>query len=99
MYCDPFEYIPRYKIIIAGNDKPNLEGLKHATWRRIRLIPFSVQFEKGKGLNDRLTEELLEELPGILNWAVRRMFSVAERGSGATERGGGSHLCLQDGKG
>ena len=70
MYCDPFEYIPRYKIIIAGNDKPNLEGLKHATWRRIRLIPFSVQFEKGKGLNDKLTEELLEELPGILNWAV-----------------------------
>jgi putative DNA primase/helicase len=70
MYCDPFEYIPRYKIIIAGNDKPNLEGLKHATWRRIRLIPFSVQFEKGKGLNDKLTEELLEELPGILTWAV-----------------------------
>ena len=70
IYCDPFEYLPRYKIFIAGNDKPNLEGLKHATWRRIRLIPFSVQFEKGKGLNDKLTEELLEELPGILNWAV-----------------------------
>ena len=70
MYCDPFEYVPKYKIIIAGNDKPNLEGLKHATWRRIRLIPFNVQFEKGKGLNDKLTEELLEELPGILNWAV-----------------------------
>ena len=80
MYCDPFEYIPRYKIIIAGNDKPNLEGLKHATWRRIRLIPFSVQFEKGKGLNDRLTDELLEELPGILNWAVEGCLAWQKEG-------------------
>lgn len=70
LYSEPFEYIPKYKLIVAGNEKPNIEGLSHATWRRIRLIPFNVRFDDSNGINKNLYHELIEELPGILTWAL-----------------------------
>lgn len=70
LYGEYFEYIPTYKLFIAGNNRPNIEGTSHATWRRIRLIPFEVRFEEGKNMNKDLYKRLIQELPGILNWAI-----------------------------
>jgi putative DNA primase/helicase len=70
MYGDEFEYFPIYKLFIAGNDKPIIEGLKYGTWRRIRLIHFEVQFKQATGMIKNLEKQLLQELPGILNWAI-----------------------------
>ena len=40
-----------------------------AVWRRIRLIPFDVTFS-GAQVDKHLEETLLDELEGILVWAV-----------------------------
>ena len=39
-------------------------------WRRIRLIPFRVTFEPDQQ-DPKLTDKLMAELPGILQWALR----------------------------
>ena len=70
LYGEHFEFIPKFKLFIAGNNRPNIEGTSHATWRRIRLIPFEVRFEEGNNMNKKLYNELIHELPGILNWAI-----------------------------
>ena len=67
-YREFFSYVPRFKVMLATNDKPRIFGTDRGIWRRIRLIPFSVNFE---GREDRtLPERLKLEFPGILNWAL-----------------------------
>jgi putative DNA primase/helicase len=61
---------PRFKLWIFGNSKPAIYGVDFAIWRRIKLIPFTVQFpDETQDL--MLKGKLLAELPGILNWAVK----------------------------
>ena len=70
LFKEYFEFQPRFKLWIAANHKPVINGTDHAIWRRIRLIPFNVtisESEKDKHLADKLKAEL----PGILAWVVR----------------------------
>jgi len=64
-----FTYTPEYKIWLAVNHKPKVSDTTYSFWRRIRLIPFKAVFEKDRA-DLELTEKLLKELPGILNWAI-----------------------------
>jgi putative DNA primase/helicase len=64
-----FEFRPSFKLWIDGNSKPVIRGGDHAIWRRIRLIPFTVQIPPEQQ-DRRLSEKLKGELPGILNWAL-----------------------------
>ena len=69
LYSEYFEYRPQYKIWLATNHKPIIKQQTHAIWRRIALVPFTVKIpdeeqDKGLGL------ALLQELPGVLNWAL-----------------------------
>lgn len=58
----------RAKIWMTTNYHLQIEGVDHAIWRRIKVIPFDACF---KGRRDTgLREALLGELPGILNWAI-----------------------------
>jgi putative DNA primase/helicase len=69
-YGRPFEFEPVFKPILATNHKPVIEGQDHAIWRRLKLVPFTVtipESEQDAGLPDKL----VEELPGILNWALK----------------------------
>jgi putative DNA primase/helicase len=69
LYSEAFEFRPTFKLWFAANHKPVIRGTDHAIWRRVRLLPFTVQFDgarRDKGLKDKL----LAELPGILTWAV-----------------------------
>jgi putative DNA primase/helicase len=61
---------PKFKLWIFGNSKPTIYGVDYAMWRRIRLIPFNVQFPVEKQ-DSTLKPKLLAELPGILNWAIK----------------------------
>lgn len=64
-----FEFKPTFKLWLSANHKPVIRGTDHAIWRRIRLLPFTVQIPKEE--QDReLPEKLKAELPGILNWAL-----------------------------
>src|SRR5262249_1677210 len=70
LFAEYFEFRPGFKLWLAANHKPVIKGTDYAIWRRIHLIPFSVQFE-GEHKDTELAAKLLTELPGILAWAVR----------------------------
>lgn len=64
-----FDYKPKYKIWLATNHKPIIRGNDDGIWRRLPLIPFTVQIPLDK-VDKTLKEKLMRELPGIMNWAV-----------------------------
>ena len=65
-----FEYKPEFKLFIAANHKPEIQGVDHGIWRRIHLIPFDVTIPTEE-IDRDLPNKLREELPGILAWAVQ----------------------------
>ena len=63
-----FDFKPVFKLWLRSNHKPVIKGTDEGIWRRIRMIPFVVNFE---GKEDKsLVDKLHAELPGILNWAI-----------------------------
>ena len=70
MRQDFFEYVPQFKLLIAGNHKPSLRSVDEAIRRRFHLVPFVVTIPPEER-DIRLTEKLRAEWPGILHWAVQ----------------------------
>ncbi|MBO4858236.1 MAG: hypothetical protein J5527_06965 [Treponema sp.] len=69
LYGEFFEFLPTFKIFMATNHKPKISGGDNGIWRRIKLIPFTVCIPEEK--RDRhLTEKLMAENSGILNWLL-----------------------------
>lgn len=69
LYGEFFEFLPTFKIFMATNHKPKISGGDNGIWRRIKLIPFTVIIPEEK--RDRnLTEKLMAENSGILNWLL-----------------------------
>jgi putative DNA primase/helicase len=69
MRQDFFEYVPQFKLVIAGNHRPGLKAVDEAIRRRFHLVPFAVTIPKEKR-DPNLTEKLKAEWPGILRWAI-----------------------------
>jgi putative DNA primase/helicase len=69
MRQDFFEFTPQFKLLVAGNHKPALRGVDEAIRRRMNLIPFTVTIPHEER-DERLSDKLREEWPGILQWAV-----------------------------
>ena len=67
MRQDFFTYVPRFKLVIAGNHKPGLRGVDEAIRRRFHRVPFTVTVKKP---DRNLPEKLREEWPGILQWVI-----------------------------
>jgi putative DNA primase/helicase len=70
MRQDFFEYLPQFKLIIAGNHKPALRTVDEAIRRRLYLVPWAIVIpsaERDKTLGDKLRKEW----PGILAWAIQ----------------------------
>jgi len=67
------EIMPTWTIVMPTNHKPIIKGSDHGIWRRLRLIPFEVNFDKDPGVRkDGDREKRLEvELPGILTAIVK----------------------------
>lgn len=65
-----FQFQPQFKLWIRGNHKPQIRGTDDGIWRRLLLIPFTVQIPPEE-VDPTLPERLRDELPGILAWAVR----------------------------
>lgn len=64
-----FTFRPEFKLWMYGNHKPVITGTDDGIWRRIRLIPFTVQIPESEQ-DSQLAVKLRAELPGILAWAV-----------------------------
>jgi putative DNA primase/helicase len=68
-YAEYFEFVPKFKLFIAGNHKPTIRGRDDGIWRRVRLVPFVITIPPEQR-DIHLQEKLYGELSGILNWAV-----------------------------
>ena len=69
LYQDYFEFEPVFKLWLATNNLPLINGSDDAIWRRLRIIDFPVSIPPEEQDPD-LAKTLLSELPGILNWAL-----------------------------
>jgi putative DNA primase/helicase len=69
LWAEFFDFTPHFKIFLAVNHKPKITGTDVGIWRRIRLIPFNVQFPEGNR-DPHLKEKLIAEGPGILKWMM-----------------------------
>ncbi len=83
LYGEFFEYRPQFKIWMAMNHKPVISGTGHSIWRRIRLIPFTQNFENRS--DKQLAAKLRDELPGILNWALAGLQAWQRDGLGTAK--------------
>ena len=79
LYGQEFEYTPEFKIWMGTNHKPIIRGRDEGIWRRLHLIPFSVQIPKEK-VDKSLKDKLRQEYVGILNWAVEGCLRWHEEG-------------------
>ena len=69
MRQDFFEFIPQFKLIVAGNHKPAIRNVDEAMRRRLHLIPFTVTIPPAQR-DQRLPEKLMAERDGIMAWAA-----------------------------
>jgi putative DNA primase/helicase len=81
LFQEFFTYRPSFKIWMAVNHKPLVKGTDRGIWRRIRLVPFTQNFE-GQKADRALTSKLKAELPGILNWALEGLRQWRQDGLG-----------------
>lgn len=70
LYGEYFRFAPTHKLWIYGNHKPGVSANDHGFWRRVHLIPFTVQIPEHERVKN-FTEQLRPQFPGILAWAVR----------------------------
>lgn len=69
MHKDHFEYLPQFKLLVAGNHRPSLSNVGEAMRRRLHLVPFATAIPAEKR-DHRLTEKLWLERDGILGWMI-----------------------------
>jgi len=74
-------YWPTHTLWVDGNYKPIVPSQMHGTWRRMKLVPFTIRIPDSKQDKD-LEGKLAEELPGILAWAVRGCMKWQKKGLG-----------------
>jgi putative DNA primase/helicase len=74
-----FEYVPQFKLIIAGNHKPSLRSVDEAIRRRLHLVPFAVTIPL-KERDPKLAEKLRDEWPGILAWMIEGCLAWQQKG-------------------
>lgn len=84
LHREPVEFQPIGKIWLSSNHLPTIKSDSYAMWRRVRPIPFLVEFTddaqriaEGNGIHTRPMDRELEnaiveaEGPGVLAWIVR----------------------------
>lgn len=76
---DFFVFTPQHHLTMMFNEAPKVRSSDDGTWRRLVLVPWEQRFVDERDLhlypNARLkdyglSDRLLEELPGILNWLL-----------------------------
>ncbi len=65
-----WSFVPTHKLVVYTNHKPAIRTSDLGTWRRIRLLPFTVTIPEGERDRD-LPAKLWGERAGILAWIVR----------------------------
>ena len=69
LYENEFEFPPVAKIWLTTNHEPKIWGTDEGIWRRLWMLPFTVQIPEEKCDPD-IAAKLLSESSGILNWCL-----------------------------
>ena len=69
LYAEEFEFKPEFKLWMATNHKPIIRGTDTGIWRRIHMIPFTVQIPEDK-VDRNLPHKLKAEMTAIFKWCV-----------------------------
>jgi len=78
-----WHFDPTHKLWLVANHLPDLEGVDHGIWRRIKVVDWPVTISD-RDRNLHLAEQIIShELPGVLRWAVEG--GVAWQREGLTE--------------
>ncbi len=78
-FAQPFSFRPYARLIFSANTLPPSKDRTHAFYRRWLIIPFERTFE-GKEADKELRTKLRNELPGILNRALRGLKRLSSEG-------------------
>jgi len=70
MRQDFFGFTRTHKTALVTNHKPRISDDTLSTWRRVRVVPFTVRIPDNE-IDTSLAGKLRDEWPGILAWAVR----------------------------
>ncbi|MCK6514968.1 phage/plasmid primase, P4 family [Myxococcota bacterium] len=70
LFGEFFEFVPNFKLWLCVNRLPQITSDDAALWRRLRVVPFDHVVPEDER-DPHLLAKLLDELPGILAWAVR----------------------------
>ncbi len=79
-FCDPFDFSPYATCWFGTNHMPGTRDFSDALFRRAVTIEFNRQFAEHER-DVQLASKLLNELPGILNLALKAIAGVIERGA------------------
>lgn len=78
LYGKEFDFVPKFKLFIETNNKPIIKDLTNATWRRLKLVEFPMDFRKNP--DRELGAKLRAESPGILAALVKACLGWQEYG-------------------
>ncbi|WP_291732309.1 phage/plasmid primase, P4 family [Leisingera sp. F5] len=69
LHQEAVDLFPEFKLNISGNYQPEVRGADDGIWRRILLVPWSVQIP-AEEVDPLLPQKLWAERDGILRWMV-----------------------------
>jgi len=78
-YEHEIEWQPTHHLWLSGNYRPEIRDDSIAAWRRLKIVPFTVHIPDAEK-DEALKFKLLDELPGILAWAVRGCLAYQREG-------------------
>lgn len=82
MKQDFFTFTATHKLVIAANTKPSVRGTDHGIWRRMRMLPWTVQIPEHEQDRELPHKLLATEASGILAWLVRGCLAWQRLGLG-----------------
>jgi putative DNA primase/helicase len=66
-----FQFYPVFKLSLSGNHKPEIGGVDHGIWRRMRYVVWPVTIADHERREfDEVIAELWQERAGVLNWLI-----------------------------
>ena len=77
MRQDMFTFVPKFKLMVVGNHKPQLGSVNEAARRRFLIVPFLYKPDKP---DQMLGAKLREEYPAILRWMIDGCLDWQENG-------------------
>lgn len=70
LYGQPFIYQPQFKLIVVGNQEPELRNVDSAMMRRINILPLNHPVPRGNQVADLAKRMIEEEGGAILQWMI-----------------------------